>query len=321
MFAPRLLFVLFLATLLRLSAAELTEGISRAELESLVGRPVSVLQRGDKTVLIYPKKGRAEFLAGRLVYFERIEVLDTPASPPAAKAPAVPVQTSASLAPVPSGAATTAAAPGAVRSASAGKAVLDAAQPSAQTKVPSTDAPAVQTSTPEGLPQLSPAQLARIEKQEAELNKIREKMLHADAVRPIGSSDRAADSDDTNPWLVMLIQSLFKIPITVVVLKLAFKWSDVDADWSQMWLPAAVDTIVRFSVQALAQSVWGIDMLFYVDEALAFFALLYTLIKTTHACTMVRAIGVAFAAKLASIVVWAILSVFILGLLFSRSHL
>ncbi len=355
----RLLLFLLCSSVLGFSALELTEGITRAELEKLVGKPISVLQRGEKTVLIYPNRGRAELVGGRLTYFERIEAMDTAPAPAAAAAPTGPAAAPAASAPA-AGATGTGPSASASPSPSPSPAAGPAAPAASSTKSPAaagTKAPTVATaaqppsqpgpnskpaaaSAPApasaaapakkavpggaaGLPAvedpyagLTPEERQRLEKQEAELARMQEKFLNGEPL----TEPKEDPLSDSNPWVVMLFQALLSLPVTVVVLKYSFKWCDVDADWSQMWLPALVDTLVRGSVQAAAEALWGVDTLFYVDECLAFFALLYVLIKTTHACTAARAIGVAFAAKFVGIVVWAILSVFILGLLFSRAN-
>ena len=56
--------------------------------------------------------------------------------------------------------------------------------------------------------------------------------------------------------------------------------------------------------------------LFRVDDAISYLVLLVALMKFTHASSLKRAVAVAGAAKLASIVVWALLSVVLLNMLF-----
>lgn len=151
---------------------------------------------------------------------------------------------------------------------------------------------------------LTPEERAKI----AELEKEREKYLN-------GEADRDHDSGVSSSkayWIMVLLQCVFTIPITAMILKLSFKWCDVDADWKQMWLPAAVDTFTRAGVQALIYVGLETTMTFHIDDAIAFFALLTALIKTTHACTFARAVAVAMIAKIAGIIVWALLSVFLL---------
>ncbi len=115
-------------------------------------------------------------------------------------------------------------------------------------------------------------------------------------------------------WTGAVIGWVCRILITIVVLKIAFKWSDVHADWIQMVIPAAADTVTQSVIQGVAFAVWKTDQLFHLDAAISYFVLLGVLMKTTHACTLSRAVAVAGAAKLASLVMWALISVMILHL-------
>jgi hypothetical protein len=83
-----------------------------------------------------------------------------------------------------------------------------------------------------------------------------------------------------------------------------------------MWLPALADTLSRSLIAALAMLLWHTSQLFHVDDCIAYFVLLFTLMKTTHACTLPRAVGVAMAAKITSIIVWTLLAVILLNLFF-----
>ncbi len=113
-----------------------------------------------------------------------------------------------------------------------------------------------------------------------------------------------------------MVEALFSLLLTVVVLKMAFKWSDIHADWGQMFTPAAADVLTGFSIVALAQVFLGTDHLFHLDHALSYLVLVVVLRKTTHASSLARAVSVAGVAKVASIVLWSILSVLILQGLF-----
>ena len=131
--------------------------------------------------------------------------------------------------------------------------------------------------------------------------------------------DHDAEDEDSEsaslPILPLLIVAACRTAVMIVVLKLAFKWADVHADWSQMIAPAFSDTVVRIAIILIAEKALGIADLFYADEALAYFALIFVLMKTTHACTLSRALGVAAAAKLTSIVVGSLIVVLVLNLL------
>lgn len=249
------------------------------EFEALVGPPSSVLHKGNTTVLVYPNRGRAEFVDGKAVFIKGIKVLDTVEGQGAAQA--------------------------------AG------AKPQPQPKAPVLSPQEQEEMEEYGrvLTKEERAQVAVAQAAEAERLKRQEEFLNnGGAPKPPVEPEPAA-----NPWLLMLLQAVFTVPITAVVLKYSFTWCDVDSEWKQMWLPAAADTFVRTAVQAGAQAAWGMTMLFHVDDFLAFFALLFVLIKTTHACTLQRAVAVTMIAKVASVVVWAILSVFILGVMFGSS--
>jgi hypothetical protein len=118
-----------------------------------------------------------------------------------------------------------------------------------------------------------------------------------------------------NILLQLLVGGVVRIGIVMIVLKLSFRWADVHADWGQMFLPALSDTVVRSIFQFLGTAVFHVMSWFYLDECVAFFALLYVLIKSTHACTLSRAVSVAIAAKLMSVVVGGVLVVFLLNMM------
>jgi hypothetical protein len=102
--------------------------------------------------------------------------------------------------------------------------------------------------------------------------------------------------------------------VTAVILKFAFKWSDVHADWSQMFIPALADSITQSVIAAAVYALWKTNHLFFLDTAASYFVLLGVLMKTTHACTLQRAVAVAGAAKLGSIIIWTFISVALLHL-------
>ena len=115
-------------------------------------------------------------------------------------------------------------------------------------------------------------------------------------------------------WGALAMGLLVRTLVTAVVLKIAFKWSDVHADWSQMFIPALADNISQSVIAAAVYAVWKTNQLFFLDTAASYFVLLGVLMKTTHACTLQRAVAVAGAAKLASVVMWTFLSVALLHL-------
>lgn len=117
-------------------------------------------------------------------------------------------------------------------------------------------------------------------------------------------------------WLALAVRSVLGPLVTMVVLKIAFKWADVHADWGQIFLPALVDMLVGTLVRGIGYALLKTDHFYHIDDGLSVFALLITLKFTTHASTIRRAMTVAVAAKLVNIVMWTLLSVVILQALF-----
>ena len=238
-------------------------GMTRAEVETALGKPIAVLTRGSRLVLLYPKNGRIEFEQGVAVSLSN-----------------VPIDGEAAATPAPSPAPTS----------------------------PAADAAAVEDQKAQAAAE---AEMAR-QRQEAQrrLEEVTEKLAE--------SHDKVQFEVGPRPatfWTGLIVGLAFRAIITVVALKLAFKWSDVHADWGQMFIPALADTLTQAGVSAAAFALWKTDQLFYVDAAISYFVLLGVLMKTTHACTLQRAVAVAGAAKLASLVVWAGVSVMLLHLL------
>jgi len=121
--------------------------------------------------------------------------------------------------------------------------------------------------------------------------------------------------DPARFWPAFVADLVLHALFTVAVLKLAFKWSDVHADWSQMILPALADTLTQAVIRGAAFALWKVENLYYIDTGISYFVLLFVLMKTTHACTLQRAVTVAGAAKLASIVLTALVTMVLLNLL------
>ena len=108
-------------------------------------------------------------------------------------------------------------------------------------------------------------------------------------------------ADPAGFWGGLLLTSFAQLLAAVVVLKFAFSWAEVHADWGQMWIPALADTVATMLVRCLAYVFWGATNLFQMDNGIAFVVLLWVLMKTTHACTWPRAIGVAMTTKMVGV--------------------
>lgn len=242
-------------------AAGVREGMTRLEVEASMGKPISILQRGNRLVLSYPNGGRVELVEGRVV-----DMLH------------VPVATDAQALPVPSVSETEPAESAEAEPIHELDEMKSAQEPAPKGSV----APAVQPPTLEE--------------------------------RVAAMQDRAPRSQQPlgSVVLVVLIGGAIRIVIVMVVLKLAFKWADVHAEWGQMFLPALADTVVRSTFEFVGTAVLHVMSWFYFDEATAYIVLLIVLMKTTHACTLSRAVGVAAAAKLMSIVVGGMVMVYVM---------
>jgi hypothetical protein len=252
------LLTLWTGLTISLWAGGIRYGMSRAEVETALGKPVSVLSQGPRLILLYPKSGRVELEQGVVVKLTGVPVEDEPPAPPPPAAAAKPTPSKE-----------------------------NAARAAAEAKI----------------------EKARQENQRL-IEEATEKLAESHNKVPlvIGPSPRQF-------WSTLVAGLVFRTLVTVVVLKIAFKWNDMHADWGQMYLPALADTATQAGIGAAAYTLWRADHLFYVDAAVSYFVLLGVLMKTTHACTLQRAVAVAGAAKLSSLVMWALISVVLLNLL------
>ncbi|WP_221032177.1 hypothetical protein [Actomonas aquatica] len=158
------------------------------------------------------------------------------------------------------------------------------------------------------------------EASEAEMAKLREEFESETEAFLNGELGAEDESDwELSPGqeaLYLGVEIVVGLVVMVVILKLAFAWSDIHGDWGQMFFPAFVAVAIKVVVRFTAQKMWGVTDVFYVDHGLSYLGLLVVLMKFTHASSWQRAVAVAGAAKLASIVVWVLLSVVLLNLLF-----
>lgn len=259
-----------------LGAAGLSYQMTPEEVRGAAGPPTSLLERGDRAIWMYPDGGRVEFENGRAVTIINM-LLATEAEIMEAEAAAKEAE------------------------------------------------------------RLATEEAARIEEEEMKLEqeemaKLDAEMAaaHAESLEMISKSieDLEAQHEGGIPdlglgppppsefWIALAVKSILGVFITMLVLKMAFKWSDIHADWGQMFLPAMVDMFAGTLIRGAGYALLKTDQFYHIDDGVSFFALLITLKLATHASTLQRAVAVAVAAKLASIVVWTVLSVVILQALF-----
>jgi hypothetical protein len=241
-------------------------GMTRSQAEAALGKPVSVLKKGDRTVLLYPSGGYLEFADGRLDVFR-----------------GVPVETA--------------------EEAAAATAAREAEARAREE--------AVQQERREGelAAQADAAAMAADQAARAQIEAAVERLSE----NPQATVSPFVESP-SHFWMSLGIGAVFRLLISVVVLKLAFNWADVHADWSQMFLPAFADMASKAGIEGGVYALWGATELFHLDYAASYFVLLGTLMKTTHACTLARAVSVAVAAKVFSAVAWSFASVALLQL-------
>lgn len=253
-----------------LSARGVGEGMTREQVEAEVGKPLSVLERGDTQVLRYPNDGRVELRNGLVTRVVRVRHVSDPATPEEVAA-----EEAAKLA-----------------------------------KAEAEEAKAA----------------AAAEAEWAKANAEARKAVEADVDRLSAEHDGGAGAviggmmgaeDPTQFWTMLGIGALVQVGVGMIILKLAFRWADVHADWGQMFWPALAATAGGAGVRAVGFVAWNVTEFFRVDDAVSYLALLLTLLKTTHACTWQRAFSVSAAAKLMTIVVWTFLGVALTQVLFA----
>lgn len=281
MFKALLLVVLWLGSLGLASAAGVGEGMTRAEVEAAVGKPLSVLERNGVTILRYPNDGRVELTDGRVTRVVRVRHVSDPATPEELAA-----EEAAKLA--------------------AAEAEAEKAEKAAEAQMAKEAAVAE----------------AEWAKEQADARKkLEEDVARLTAEHEAGpGATMGAMTGETSAqgfWTMLGIGGLVQVAVGMVILKLAFRWADVHADWSQMFWPALAAMAGGAVVQTVGFLAWNVTEFFRVDDAVSYVVLLVTLMKTTHACTWQRAFAVAAAAKLMTIVVWTFLGVALSNALFA----
>lgn len=261
-----------------LMAEGLRSDMTTVEVEMAVGLPTSKLARGDRAIWNYPDGGQVVFEAGRVVSLKNM-----------------PLASEAELL--------------AEEAASEAKRVEESARLAAEAEAKEKEVAA----------ELAEASETWAAENSEMLEGFSDSIEQLEAMHDQGPQAMQAAMLPPPPvfsWSALLIEAVFSLLLTVVVLKMAFKWSDIHADWGQMFIPAAADVVTSLMIVALAEVFLGTDHLFHLDHALSYLVLVIVLRKTTHASSLARAVSVAGVAKVASIVLWSILSVLILQSLF-----
>lgn len=255
-----------------LEARGVREGMSQEQVEAELGRPLSVLARGEQVVMRYPGDGRVELVADKVVRVVRVRHVDDPL-------------TEAELAEVEA------------------RRVAEAEAAEAKAEAEEMAKYAKENAAAEAAWAKADAE-ARLK-----LEQSVEQLTAAHEAGPSAEDFGLSAPEPGHYWIMLVVSFLVQAGVAMVGLKLAFRWCDVHADWDQMVAPAVVASLAGAAVRAAGYAMWQVTEFFYVDNAISYFALLGTLLKTTHACTMARACAVAAAAKLMMMIVWVFLSV------------
>lgn len=265
------------------AAAGVGEGMTREEVEAEVGKPLSVLMRGDTTVMRYPNDGRVELREGRVTRVVRVRHVSDGLTPEELAA-------------------------------------LEAA------KLAKAEAEAEKAEEAKAKEEALAAAAAEADwmKASADGRKEMEAAVEqlSESPTPVAGAGGPADAmgfreSPSHFWTMLGVGALVQVGVGMVVLKLAFRWADVHADWVQMLWPALAGMAGVVVVRAVGYAGWGVTEFFRMDDAVSYVALLTALLKTTHACTWQRALAVASAAKLMTIVVWTFLGVALAHVLFA----
>jgi hypothetical protein len=247
-----------------LYGADVGIGTSRAEILEQFGKPTSIARRGDHEIFLYPKGARIEFVEGKVVDVKGTLPNPLPAGT-AAAAPAVTKETS----PTPE---------------AAPRATPAAPSPAARTPA----APAKTTAAKEDSDDYSPAAAAN------ELAKHVEKMDTPWGVAP--EKEIAHSPLDSVPSF--LAGLLMRFGFTVLALKLAFKFWEMDAFWRGIFAIAGVDLALHATFELLGPATSGFTTMAGVENGIPGLVLIYTINRFCFNKRLQNAVLTAAAVKL-----------------------
>ena len=192
-----------------LGAAGLSYQMTPEKVKAAAGPPTSSLDRGDRGIWMYPDGGKMEFENGRAVTIRNM-LMATEAEVLAAEEEAAEAERLAAEE---------------IARVAAEDVVTRAAE-SAQLEAEMAEAYA------ETMEMISNS----IEKLEAQ---------HEGGMTDLGLGPPPA----SQYWIALAVQSFLGVFVTMLVQKMAFKWSNIHADWGQLFLSAMVDmfagTVIR----------------------------------------------------------------------------
>ena len=218
---------------------EIGIGDARDDVLRQVGKPTSIARRGDHEIFLYPKGGRIEFVAGKVTDVKG--PLPAVVIPPPVPVPSPPPVTEP-----------TAAAP---------KANLPAP------KAPARKAPTPKTSVVAPSGEFSPAAASE------ELAKHVEKMETPWGMAP----ERETVHSPLDSLPSFLTGLAMRFVFTVVALKLAFKYWEMDAFWTGVFLIAGIDFTLHAILELLGPISGGFTTMVGVENGIPGLVLIYTI--------------------------------------------
>jgi hypothetical protein len=239
---------------------EIGIGDAREDVLRQLGKPTSIARRGDHEIFLYPKGGRIEFVGGKVADVKG--PLPTPILPPPDPAPSAPPVTQAS-APAP-------------------KASTPAkTTPSKQTPDPK---PAVTSPSGEFNPAAASEEIARhVEKMET----------------PWGMApQREAIHSPLDSLPEFLTGLAMRFAFTVLALKLAFKYWEMDAFWTGVFLIAGIDLTLHAMLELLGPVSGGFTTMVGVENGIPGLVLIYTINRFCFNKRIQNAVITAAAVKL-----------------------
>ena len=241
-----------------LAGAEIGIGDAREDVLRQLGKPASIARRGEHEIFLYPKGGRIEFVGGK--------VTDV-------KGPLPPVIAAATVAPA-DGAAPAAPPPGPKAGPQNSAPLRGAAKPAPPRTAP----------TDEYNPAVAANELAK----------------HVDRMdTPWGAGPaREVVHSPLDSVPSFLTGLLLRFMFTIIALKLAFKYWEMDAFWKGIFLIAGIDMGLHGIFQLLGPATGGFTTMAAVENGIPFLVLIYTIHRFCFNKRIQNAVLTAAAVKL-----------------------
>ena len=267
--------------------AEIGIGDAREEVLRQLGKPTSIARRGDHEIFLYPKGGRIEFVDGKVADVKG--PLPTPIFP---TAPAVP------------------------------EPVKGATPEQAKTFVPEPAAPALKPTVAPAppakiAPSTKPAAAAPGEFNPAAVSE--ELAKHVEKMdTPWGGAVEQPTAHSPLESLPELLAGLaMRFVFTVLALKLAFKYWEMDAFWTGVFLIAGIDMALHAILELLGPHTGGFTTMAGVENGIPGLVLIYTINRFCFNKRLQNAVITAAAVKLVVTLCYLFAGIAALNLIFN----